>query len=102
MNVVPTTLIQQHCANNIVCLLCRWSHCDRLCKGKQYSSPVCIDESTRLEVDEELCTYLGPKPQVKSKDCNMHCELSWKLKSQTSCSAKCGTGTQRVSFECVS
>ena len=22
----------------------RWSHCDRLCKGKQYSSPVCIDQ----------------------------------------------------------
>ena len=79
----------------------RWSHCDRICKGKQHSTPVCIHESTRLEVDEDLCSYLGPKPEVKSKDCNMHCELTWRLKSQSSCSAKCGKGTQRVSYDCV-
>ena len=84
--------------NNVIY---RWSHCDRLCKGKQYSSPVCIDESTRLEVEEEACAYQAVKPEVKSKDCNLHCDLSWRLKSRSSCSAKCGQGTQRLAFECV-
>ena len=82
--------------------LSRWSHCDRICNGKQYSKPVCVQESTHMEVQEDLCSYLGPRPEVKSKDCNMHCELRWRVKSRTQCSAKCGSqGTWHISHECV-
>ena len=39
----------------------RWSHCDKICKGKQYSKPVCVHQSTGREVEEDLCSYLGPR-----------------------------------------
>ena len=31
----------------------------------------------------------------------MHCDLAWRVKTRTSCSAKCGSGTQQISYECV-
>lgn len=81
--------------------LSKWSHCDRQCQGKQYSSTaVCVKDSSNEEVDEKHCSYL-PRPKSMVKSCNMHCSLVWREVNRGPCSARCGPGKQEVKYACM-
>ena len=82
----------------------KWSHCDRQCQGKQYSSTeVCVAvlEASASEVDEKFCSYLPRQKKLLVKSCNMHCRLLWKEISRTPCSTRCGQGRQKVQYSCA-
>jgi hypothetical protein len=46
----------------------RWSHCDRLCRGRQQSRPVCVrvQEGRRLGAEGGQCARLT-KPETRTK-----------------------------------
>merc|ERR1719394_291399 len=79
----------------------RWSHCDKLCKGRKKSIPVCVAivGGQERDADEEKCKYL-PKPDVVRRRCNHHCRLEWRVAARGECSESCGFGYQNITHKC--
>jgi len=87
----------------------KWSHCDRLCQGRQSRETVCVligtNEGNHIgaerEVGDEYCEFL-PELQRRTKMCNVHCSLRWSRTEEVgNCSASCGPGTRRLAFTCL-
>lgn len=80
----------------------RWSHCDKLCGGRQQSRPVCVRVEGGDQVDTNVshCALLS-RPETRTKRCNIHCSLAWEEAGRGRCDTTCAPGKQSVQYKCV-
>ncbi|XP_065066559.1 A disintegrin and metalloproteinase with thrombospondin motifs 9-like [Rhopilema esculentum] len=76
-----------------------WSECSRVCRGVQYRDFFCLRESDSQRVADDKCGKKRPKTVVQK--CNRHCTLSWRVKVEQECSARCGDGFKTQSPYCL-
>ncbi|XP_076367645.1 A disintegrin and metalloproteinase with thrombospondin motifs 9-like isoform X2 [Tachypleus tridentatus] len=78
----------------------KWSDCSRVCGGEMLRSPICIRIFDNLKVNNNHCD-VTKKPSALVKTCNDHCKLRWRVTASTTCSVRCGWGTQQRIVKCV-
>jgi len=76
-----------------------WSECSRVCQGMQFQEYLCLSEVDSKRVSDDKCKKKRPSSQFQK--CNRHCKLSWRVKVETECTARCGDGFKIQSPFCV-
>lgn len=66
-----------------------WTKCSHLCQGRKVRKVVCISSRSAAIVSDQHCFALARKPPDAVKSCHNKCRLSWKVVSQSDCTALC-------------
>ncbi|XP_028407987.1 A disintegrin and metalloproteinase with thrombospondin motifs 9-like [Dendronephthya gigantea] len=76
----------------------RWEECSVTCgEGRQERNVSCVN-SREVVIDDEFCKNITKPRRVRP--CIIHCG-KWRYTSWSSCSSRCGDGTQERNISCV-